>query len=419
MRYVYSFLFYLVMPFIFLRLLWRSRRSPQYRQRLGERFGFCGMQLERSIWIHSVSVGETIAAIPLIKAIQKQYPKLPIVVTNMTPTGSARVKAAFGDTVINTYVPYDLPGATARFLKAIRPTIIIIMETELWPNLFAHAQKNKIPVVVTNARLSKKSARGYHRIGFMMRPMFAAIHTLAVQAQADADRFIALGMPRDRIAITGNLKFDIEPAADLPAKSLVLREQLGSNRLIWIAASTHPGEDEIILAAHRLVCEKVKEALLILVPRHPERFQSVATLAEQQGFQVARRSQPGSCRSETNVYIGDTMGEMMLMYSVADVAFVAGSFVTVGGHNMLEPAVLCKPILTGPHLFNFAEVSAMLLQANGMLVVEASDPLANAVIRFFNDAPYRKEVGENAYHVVEKNRGSLQRQLDIIHSVLT
>jgi 3-deoxy-D-manno-octulosonic-acid transferase len=415
LRYLYTILFYLALPFVFLRLLWRSRRAPLYRKRWMERLGFCPHSLNQCILIHAVSLGETIAAVPLIKALIAKYPSSPILITNMTPTGSARVQAVFADRVYNAYIPYDLPGAINRFLERVKPRMVVVMETELWPNFFAACQRHDIPIIVTNARLSEKSAKGYRRIASLTRQMFEAITVLAVQGQPDADRFIALGMPKERITVTGSLKFDLELPADLPAKGEALREQLGRERLKWIAASTHPGEDEIILAAHRAICEKIPDAMLILVPRHPERFDSVAALVSEKGFNIARRSKAESCLPTTSVYLGDTMGEMMVMYSACDVACVAGSFVAVGGHNVIEPAALHKPVVTGPYLFNFAEISDYLLQAGGMVKVEDANQLANTVIGFFENENQRKQAGENAALVVEKNRGALQRQLQLIN----
>lgn len=418
MRYLYSVLFYLALPFLFIRLLWRSRRAPGYRKRLLERLGFTPCKLDQCIWIHVVSVGETIAAIPLIKALKKSYPYLPILVTNMTPTGSARVKAALGETVLNAYIPYDLPDAAARFLDRVNPVVAVIVETELWPNLFVACKKRDIPVVVTNARLSEKSAQGYQRIASLTREIFSAINILSAQAQPDAERFIALGMPRERVSVTGNIKFDLELPDDLMLKSQVLRAQLGNERFIWIAASTHPSEEEIILAAHSLVREHIPDALLILVPRHPERFDAIADLVEKEFFTLARRSRSDMCQANTSVYLADTMGEMMLMYSVSDVAFVAGSFAPIGGHNMLEPAALQKPIITGPELFNFAEISELMLEAKGMVRVHDAGTLARTIVAFFNDQAYRQQTGENAYQVVEKNRGSLKRQLSLISQMI-
>lgn len=419
MRYLYSILFYLALPFVFLRLLLRSRNAPEYRRRWSERLGFCPHQLKSCIWVHAVSMGETIAAIPLIKMLKAKFPNDSILVTNMTPTGAARVKAAFGDSVLQSYIPYDVPDAVNRFLRRVHPKIAVIMETELWPNLFAKCAEFNIPIVVTNARLSEKSAKGYQRIASLTREMLSELSALASQGKADAERFIALGMPAERLAVTGNIKFDVEPPQDLAAKSEALRQQLGRERLIWIAASTHPTEEEIILAAHKKILEKHPQALLILVPRHPERFDAIAQLIESQSFKLARRSRNDACTADVNVYLGDTMGELMLMYSVSDVAFVAGSFAPVGGHNMLEAAVLGKPVVMGSQLFNFAEISDMMLSAQGMLKVENGDKLADTISELFSNKDYREKIGENARKVVDENRGALKKQVDIISRLIS
>ena len=411
MRYLYCVLFYLALPYLFLRLLWRSRKNPEYRKRWSERLGYFPQKLEQSIWVHAASVGETLAAIPLIKALKAQYPEIPIVITNMTVTGSARTRAAFGDTVVHGYVPYDSPSAAKRFLKCINPVTAIILETELWPNLFAACHARNIPLVVTNARLSKKSAAGYQRIAKITREMLGYISTLAVQTQVEANRFIELGLPPSRAIVTGNIKFDIEVPADLAEKSKALRQELGNNRLIWVVGSTHAGEEEIILAAHKQVREKFPNALLLLAPRHPDRFNDVFTLVQEQNLTAVRRSQQGVCTADTAVYLVDTMGELLLMYSASDIAFVAGSFAMIGGHNMLEAAVLGKPVVTGPQLYNFAEISRSLQEAQGMFVVQNADELAATIIRLFADENYRLGIGENARRFVAGNRGALAKQL--------
>lgn len=414
MRYLYTVLFYLALPWIFLRLLWRSRRAPLYRERWAERLGFYPFRLEQCIWIHAVSLGETIAAIPLIKALKEKYPENPILVTNMTVTGSSKVKAAFGENVYNAYIPYDIPDALTRFFKKVTPRVLIVMETELWPNLFLACQKRNIPVIVTNARLSEKSATSYRKIKPLTQEIVSTITLLLAQTDADADRFMALGMQKDRVRVTGSLKFDLELPAGLFEKGAALRQTLGADRLVWIAASTHPGEDDIMLAAHHIVRQTFPHALLILVPRHPERFDAMAALVSEKNLTVVRRSQQTVCDENTAVYLGDTMGEMMLMFSACDVACVAGSFVPVGGHNVIEPAALHKPVITGSYLFNFAEITDQMLRAEGMLKVANADELAHAVIKLFENADYRNTTGENAFQVVEKNRGALQRQVDLI-----
>lgn len=403
---------------MFVRLLWRSRKNADYRRRWSERLGFFPHRIQNSIWIHAASVGETIAAIPLINALKAQYPDLPVLITNMTITGAARTKAVFGDSVFQAYVPYDVPSALHRFLKRTRPIVALIFETELWPNLFNACDKEKIPVIVVNARLSAKSAKGYERIKSIIQEMLTITHTLAVQTPAEAERFISLGLPADRAVVTGNIKFDIQVPDELIQEGAELHAKLNSERLMWIAASTHASEEEIILAAHKKIVERFPHALLILVPRHPERFDSVYELVKQQNFNVSRRSLNEECGENTQVYLGDTMGELLLLYSVCDVAFIAGSFVPVGGHNMLEAAVLGKPIVTGPQLFNFLEISRLLIEAKGMVKVETGDALAAEIIHLFENADYRKQTGENAKKFVDLNRGSLRKQLNIILTVV-
>ena len=318
MRRLYSLLFYLILPCLFLRLYWRSFKQPAYRKRLLERVGYYPLQLEKCLWIHTVSVGETLAAIPLIKALMSRFPHLPILVTTMTPTGAARVKAAFGGNVTHVYLPYDLPSAVNRFLKTFNPVAGMIMETELWPNLLALCQQRGVPLSLVNARLSAKSAKKYQYVSALTREMLQRFAVVASQGKADAERFIALGAPKDRVLVTGNIKFDLELPAGLSNDGMILRHALGIHRFIWIAASTHEGEEEQILAAHKKIRQECPHALLILVPRHPDRFDMVAKLC-MPPFATIRRSQHVSCTEDTAIYLGDTMGELLLMYSAADV----------------------------------------------------------------------------------------------------
>lgn len=417
MRKLYTFLFYLCLPFIFLRLKWKSLKEPGYGKRLGERLGFYPHKLEQCIWIHAVSVGETIAAIPLIKALQSAYPKVPFVVTTMTPTGAERVKSAFADQVTHVYLPYDIPSAINRFLNTIHPMIGIIMETELWPNLIAICQRKQIPLCVLNARLSEKSALGYAKIISLTKEMLGNISLIAAHGKADAQRFIHLGAPENKVVVTGNLKFDLVLPQELSEKYLTLHEHLGKERFIWIAASTHEGEEEIILAAHQKLRQHDQSALLILVPRHPNRFDLVAKMAEQ-SFMTARRSLQEACLKETGVYLGDTMGELLVLYGAANVAFIGGSLIPRGGHNMLEPGALAKPIITGPHLFNFAEISELFISAQALKKVHDEDSLAKTLIELKAHPEAQKEMGERALKVVADNRGALQKQLSCVSKLL-
>ncbi len=417
MRILYTILFYLLLPVIFLRLLWRSLRQPGYRQRLPERLGFYPLQLKQCIWVHAVSMGETIAAIPLIKILQAHYPNLPLVVTTMTPTGAERVKQAFGDSVHHLYAPYDLPFAVQRFYKAINPVIGIIMETELWPNLLAIAHAKNVPMCLVNARLSAKSAAGYQRIPGLSREVLSHLTLIAAHGAVDAERFIALGANPERVVVTGNIKFDLELPPDLTARAHELRGALGDNRFIWIAASTHEGEEEQILAAHQALRKIAPNALLILVPRHPDRFDSIAKLAEQT-FSVARRSQKTAVSEETAVYLGDTMGELVLLYGAVDVAFVGGSLIQRGGHNILEAAAFAKPLMTGPHVFNFAEITALFVNAAALQQVSNSQSLAEWLIKLYQDPNLRLDMGERALAVMNANRGALTKQVALIETVL-
>lgn len=329
---LYQVLLYLIQPLIWLRLLLRSRKAPAYRKRWAERYGFCaGKVVSGGIMLHSVSVGETLAAIPLVRALRHRYPYLPITVTTMTPTGSERVQSAFGKDVHHVYLPYDLPGSMRRFLDQVDPKLVIIMETELWPNLINALHQRQIPLVIANARLSARSAAGYKKIGGFIRDILRRITLIAAQNQEDGERFIELGLKRSQLTVTGSLKFDISVTPELAARAVTLRRQWAPRRPVWIATSTHEGEETILLEAHRRLLEKHPDLLLILVPRHPERFPTAKELTQKAGFSYTTRSSGEIPSSSTQVVIGDTMGELMLLYGIADLAFVGGSLVERGG----------------------------------------------------------------------------------------
>jgi len=418
MRTLYNFLFYICIPFLLLRLLWRSLRAKAYRERWRERFGYVPKpKSSQVIWVHAVSLGETNAAIPIIKAIQQKYPQYSIYVTNMTPTGSARAANAFGDRITNSYIPYDLPCATRRFFKRVNPKLAIIMETELWPNLLYECTAANVPVLLANARLSTYSARSYSYIQGFVKKLLQQIHYLAAQTRMDARRFIKLGLPAERVTITGSVKFDIDLLASILEHANALRQQWGE-RPIWIAASTHEGEEEAILAAHQQVVKEIPDALLILVPRHPERFPKVAGLCEKKRFNLILRSQNQRCTSSTQIFLGDTMGELMLFYAASDLAFVAGSFTQIGGHNLLEPAALGKPVLTGPYMFNFAEVNQLLHKAGAAQTVDSAKELAQAVVELLHDGEKRDQMGQKGRQVIENNKGAVIKHLDLIEKLL-
>ncbi|MCY1259487.1 3-deoxy-D-manno-octulosonic acid transferase [compost metagenome] len=419
-RTLYSLLLHLGLPLIALRLFLRSRKAPAYARRIGERFSFGLPELRPGgIWVHAVSVGESIAAAPMIKALQARYPQLPITVTCMTPTGSERIRALFGDSVQHCYLPYDLPWAAARFLDRVRPKLAVIMETELWPNHIHQCAKRGIPVALANARLSERSARGYARLGGVTRLMLQEMSWIAVQTEAEAQRFRQLGARPECVTVTGSIKFDLSIDPQLPVRAAVLREEWQATlRPLWIAASTHAGEDEIILAAHRQLLADYPKALLILVPRHPERFNGVYELCRREGFASVRRSSGEAVTMDTSVLLGDTMGELLFLYALADIAFVGGSLVENGGHNLLEPAALGKPVLSGPHLFNFLEIAAQLREVGALREVADAAALAAAVEQLWDHPESAKRMAEAGLGVMRANQGALQQLLDGLGSLV-
>ena len=418
MRLLYTFILYISLPLVILRLYWRSLKNPDYRSRIGERFGRVSTPaIKNSLWLHTVSVGETQAAEPLVKQLQARYPNLPIVITTTTPTGSDRVKKLFGESVTHVYFPYDLPFAIKGFLDATHPKLLVMMETEVWPNLLAICEQHAIPTILANARLSERSARGYARLGPFTRKTFDRIGLVAAQSPADAERFLGLGVRSDRVRVTGSIKFDIRVPALLKEQAEALR-RTWDDRPVWVAASTREGEDEQILDAHRQVVEQLPQALLVIVPRHPERFDKVALLCQREGFKFVRRSTGEPCSLGAGVFLGDTMGELTLFLAAADVAFVGGSLVPTGGHNVLEPAALGLPVIFGPHMFNFAMASSMLLTEGAAVEVTSSTTLAGVVSNWLSDASARAQYGENGLAVVEANRGALDRLFDIIQEFI-
>ncbi len=417
-RLLYTLLIYCCLPLILLRLLWRGSRAPAYRRRWGERFGFVASLAEARpvIWVHAVSVGETIAAAPMIRRLQQQYPESTLLVTTMTPTGSEQVKKIFGDSVEHCYAPYDLPDAIARFLSRTHPALLVIMETELWPNLIHACHRRAIPVVLANARLSAKSAAGYAKVGRLARPMLLKLNTVAAQTKADGERFTQLGVGPEALEVTGNIKFDLQLDDSLRDKAAGLKKywQGADGRPVWLVASTHRGEDEVILDAFTQILEQRPEVLLVLVPRHPERFDEVATLCSEAGYRLQRRSedQAGEMSALDNsvqIVLGDTMGELLSFCGASDLSFVGGSLIELGGHNLIEPAAWGVPVLSGPHLFNFSEVSRLLSEAGGLAVCSSAAELAEQVVALLADAELHRQMSGAALAVTEANRGALDR----------
>lgn len=429
-RLIYSLLLYLIAPFAVLRLYLRGKKAPAYRQRIAERFGFFippFTKQQKVIWVHSVSVGETIASAPLVKQLLQHYGDHQVLITTMTPTGSAQVQKLHAEQIragriAHVYMSYDLPCAVARFLNKVEPVMAIMVDTELWPNTVAACSRRGIPVVVANARLSDRSAKGYQRVRWLTTPMLQKIQLVAAQDQDTAERFLALGLPASQCQVTGSIKFDLEVSTAIMDSGKQLRQQwqagFGGDVRIVVAASTHEGEDQQVLDAFKTVLSTVPKAKLLLVPRHPERFDDVAELVAQNGLSVVRYGQQQQPEPNTQVILGDVMGEMMKLFAASDIAFVGGSFVATGGHNVLEPAALSLPVLSGSHLFNFAEISTLLQQAGGLEIVPNAAALAQQIIRLLKDDACYQWMSGAAAGFVNQNRGALDRLCSGIDDLL-
>ena len=408
-RAIYSLLFALVIPLEIIRLLIRSRKAPDYRSRWGERFALSLPEAQTgTIWFHTVSVGETLAALPVIKHVLNQYPDRPVLVTTMTPTGSERVWAALGDSVTHCYAPYDLPNAMVRFYQHFNPEVLFIMETELWPNMIHEAHVRQVPVVLMNARMSQKSANGYRRFDTLTRDMLNKLAHIAVQNETDARRFVELGANPDSMTVTGNIKFDLKTPDDLDQKLEVFKTHL-HQRPVWLAASTHLGEDEIVLSAHKKLLQQYPDACLIIVPRHPERFEAVFQLCREQNYNVQRRSRNEWPIGE--VYLGDTMGELLQFCTLADMTFMGGSLIENGGHNCLEVSAFAKPVMSGPHDFNFAEINKELYASGGLTYIKDAETMYEQLVTWLTRPELAKKAGKAGLTVVNANRGAVSKLL--------
>ncbi|HFQ4975240.1 TPA: lipid IV(A) 3-deoxy-D-manno-octulosonic acid transferase [Vibrio vulnificus] len=414
-RLLYTLLLALVAPLLLFGLYRSKPNKPKFGQRWKEHFGITPKLdgQNQPLWIHAVSVGESLAAIPLIKAIKEKTPDQVIVVTTTTSTGAEQI-AKLGNLVEHRYMPIDFAFAVRGFLKAINPAKMLIIETELWPNTLATVHKANIPVIVVNARLSEKSKQNYAKVQSLFNLIHPCLSKVLCQSQADADRFAKLGVPTSKLSVTGSIKFDIHISDEIKRQGVELRTLLGQQRPVWIAASTHKGEDEQVLDAHRQVLETHPNALLILVPRHPERFDSVFELCQTQGFETVRRTQTNTIADSTQVYLGDTMGEMLILLGAADVCFMGGSLVgdKVGGHNVLEPAALGVPVITGPSCYNFKEITIALEQAKGIIVAESS-LLGRKTQLLLSNSNEQTRMADAALKVVQKNQGALAQTQSI------
>ena len=422
-RLLYTALLLLLTPFALLRLWLRGKDNPDYRQRWGERLGFVPLRPERQrLWLHAVSVGETIAAAPLLRAWQAAHPDWALLVTTTTPTGSAQVRRLFGDSVEHCYLPFDLPWLVAMFLRRSRPSLGVVMETEIWPNLYAGAQRRGLPLIMANARLSDQSFKAYRRLRWLVAPTLQRVALIAARGREDAERFVALGAATRQVEALGNLKFDLERSPQVLAAGQAWRDWLGSGRPVWIAASTHPGEEEQVLAAHRLLLEQQPQALLVLAPRHPERAESVLATVQAAGLQPLRRSElspalqlpaPGLPAPGTGaVLVVDTLGELMAFYAASDIAYVGGSLVANGGHNPLEPLVLDLPLISGPQVFNFREVYAELLALGAVTLVDSADALGRAVAAAFKQGVPSPAANPAVASWMRQNQGSTARLIE-------
>jgi len=418
MNYLYNVLLYLAAPFAILVQLWRSLRDPSYRDRVGERLGFGAAVAGPTIWIHAVSVGEVQAAQPLVAQFRKRHPRYKVLLTTVTPTGAARARLLFGDDVELRYVPLDLPGAVKRFFDRVQPRLAMILETELLPNLYAECGRRGIPLVLASARVSPRSVGKYRRLVSLFRKTLSHGIVIAAQSETDAERFKSIGATPERTHVTGNIKFDFQPPPGIEAQGLRWREQNAPGRPIWVAGSTHEGEEAIVLDAHRIVLRRFPDALLVLVPRHPQRFDSVRDLLAKRNGGSANRSSRKAISPGTSVLLGDTMGELMMFYAASDVSFVAGSLVPIGGHNLLEPASVGRPVLTGPHNFNSEEIAQLLTDAGAAIIVSDTEQLARAISELLDSAERRTVMGAAGKAVLDSNRGALDRLLTLVDPLL-
>ena len=411
MIFIYTLVLWLLLPYIFLRLLWRARKQPEYLYHVAERFGFYSIRSENPvIWLHAVSVGETRATQNLVTQLQAAYPKHQILLSHATPTGRATSKQLYGDRVLRVYLPYDYPFAVNKFLRHFRPQLGILMETEIWFNLIQACHLTNIPLLLLNARMSEKSALGYARFEQLTRNALSKFASVAAQTKDDAIRLTRLGATN--ISVIGNLKFDIEPPNDFLDLSNRLRRQLGDTRPILLAASTRDGEEALLL--NNLNQISIPDLLLVIVPRHPQRFTEVSNLIQQQGFTFQRRSDNCSVAIETKVVLGDSMGEMFAYYAAADLTFIGGSLLPYGGQNLIEACAVGTPVLVGPYMHNFAEATKLAVLAGAAIQIPDINGLVTEALRLFQDASKLHDMGQQCFAFVARNRGATEKSLQLV-----
>jgi 3-deoxy-D-manno-octulosonic-acid transferase len=418
LRGLYSAALYVLLPVTVYHLIWRGFRQREYFQRWDERYAvYRDAPQAASLWLHAVSVGEVNAAVPLVNALLRERPDLRLLITTITPTGSARVRALWGDKVEHVYLPYDLPGAVGRFLTHFKPAAALILETELWPNLLFGCRDRGIPAYILNARLSARSLRGYRLLAPLVGRALRSVRRVSAQTHADARRFVRLGAREGQVLETGNLKFDMATPAGIDTFAATFREGIGG-RPVWIAASTHEGEEDAVVAIHRKLRGLWPDLLLLWAPRHPERFRAAVDRSHAAGWRVATRRLTHSPGRDDDVFVVDTLGELLSFYACADVAFVGGSLADIGGHNLLEPAAVGVPIVTGPHLHNFSEIARRLDDAQAVRICADAEAVASTISALLADPGERERMRTAAQVLVEQGRGALARTLELIAPAL-
>jgi 3-deoxy-D-manno-octulosonic-acid transferase len=417
MHFLYSTFFILLTPFILLRLYLKGFQAPAYHQRWQERFAIYNKQhSKQSIWFHAVSVGEAEAVFPLIKLIQKKYPHLSILVTTTTPTGSQRVQATLGGTVSHVYLPYDIPYVIHRFFNHFKPKMAVIMEKEIWPNLFSECHQQKMPLFIINARLSNNSAKNYKKIPRLIIPTLNKVTKIFAQTEEDMHHFVDIGINKHNISVLGNLKFDTSISKQLLREGRQLHKTLFQQRFVWIAASTHKGEEAILLKCYQALKKEIPELLLIIVPRHPDRFIEVNALAKNKKFNTIMRSNNEACTKKTDVYIADTLGELKMLYASADVSFVCGSLTPVGGHNILESLAAGTPTLFGPHMLNFKEISQNVLIHKASIQCHTENDLINAINHLYLNKADSDLLIKNGHEFLRLNFGATEKTYTLLNT---
>ncbi len=419
MNFFYNLLAYGTLPFAVGRIIYKSFKLPSYRERIYERFGVVKFpQLKRSIWLHAVSVGEVQAALPICFKLREKFPEIPIVITTTTPTGSNIVQKNLRPNMYHSYLPYDVNKFVTKFIDHVNPVCFIVMETEIWPNLFCNLYKNNVPIVIANGRISPSSYKNYLKIKFFMSKILNKCSYILVQNEEYAKRFIDIGAPEKKVRVFGNIKFDIPVPEDKIQSGKELKEKYFGKYKILIGASTHGEEEKTLLDIYSNLIKKNDKLKLILVPRHPERFNLVYDLCKSYGFNVHRRSYSLVPEGNFDVYLGDSMGEMMMYYAMSDVAFVGGSLEKIGGHNVLEPASIGVPVVIGPNYFNFQEIIDVFKKNNAIVVAKDKFELEKEILNLLENKDKRTNIRNNAKKVLDKNKGALSKTLDVVSSIL-